>query len=508
MLLYFFLIFLASFGILYKYVLHFELFALVLGAFGAITIFSTKKMEKKQKWLFALVFLSIALIFVFRAIPFANNSVPLGYDPGMYKYGFEVYRDFLPNIPLEQLPVWLKNWAPPGFFTFTNLFYVSGLTTNQIMVPLFVLFAIALGLMVYSVTKAFFGRKAAVFSLFLYAVSVIEFKVFSMFYFKNTVGLILLLGSIYFLKKKKLVATAVTASMLAGVHRPTFLLFALSFVVYYFVNLKHWKQNTLTGIAIALLAVGFYLGRFNELVVSSLIPSVADPSAGTFINFFSYQFLILLYLPFALIAFFFLLKKRRFNFVFIAALVSFLIVFFRLVFFNRFIIFLELFVLILAGFGLKKFVESDYSKLAKSAVIALLIVSSVWLIANEAVNARPLVSEMELDSIIRIEKITELEALILCTSSFYSPWLQGYSGRAVIAPGLFDLDKWNRKQWEEFWETGDLDTVKGMLSVYGKPLYIFAGKKSVGNNNKFKNSCFEKIELDEEGTILYNYLCD
>ncbi len=515
---YFFLVLLASFDLIGQYVLHFELFGVIVGIIGAIAIlnkkperiFVRKKILQKESisTIIQIIFvLAIILILVTRIIPYTTNTIPLGYDPGIYKYAFEAYSSNLPNLPFNELDVWLQQWEPQGFFVLTDLLNIYGFTIDQIMIPFFIFVQFVLGLMIYSITKHFFGKKEAVLAIFLYSISVIEFKVFWYFYLKNVIGLILLLTSFYLYSKKKYFASALVAGFLAGLHRPTFLLFTIIFGLNFLIDFKNVKKNLQTGLLITLICLGFYWGKFDQLLFSTLVPSIESPGAGTFMDFFQYQFSILVYLPFAIIGGIELFKHKEKVILLIGALISLFIVTFQLIFYNRFLIFLEVFVLILAAYGVKLFIESENKQIVKFVIIGLLLVSGIFLITKESIDAKPLISESELSSIKMIDTITETNALILVTNSQYSPWVKGYTTRIVIAPGLFDEDKWNRKEWEYFWMTSDENEIRNMLSDYKKPIYVFISSKSFGNNEKFENNCFEKKLLNSTD-LLYKYICD
>ena len=77
----------------------------------------------------------------------------------------------------------------------------------------------------------------------------------------------------------------------------------------------------------------------------------------------------------------------------------------------------------------------------------------------------------------------------MATHSYYSPWVLGYSGRKTIAPGLFEYNKWDVKQWQEFWKS---ENVTEMLKDYERPLYIYVGTIGNINTTKFNNECFEE----------------
>ena len=104
---------LIALGFLEKYSLQFHIFAFIIALLG-ITIIAKKDIDDKEdktsnkKIHYALFILAILLIIFFRAIPYINNDVPIGYDAGLYKYGIEQ--------GLENLDKWiLSGGMEPGF---------------------------------------------------------------------------------------------------------------------------------------------------------------------------------------------------------------------------------------------------------------------------------------------------------------------------------------------------------------------------------------------------------
>ena len=514
---YFILVSLATFNIVGKYTLHFELFGLLVGILGVIAIikqekpiFNKKIIEKENigELLKLLLLVSIIIILATRIIPYFDNSIPLGYDPGIYKYSFEMYEQYLPNLPFTELDLWLQRSEPQGFFTLTNILYIFGFSTDQIMIPFFILTQLILGLIIYTITKHFFGKKEATIAIFLYAISIIEFKVYWFFYIKNVLGLIFLLTSFYLYSKKKYLPAALVAGFLAGTHRPTFFLFTIMFGLNFILDYKNLKNNLKTGLLITFICLGFYIGKFDQLLFTILIPTLQEPAGpGTFLDFFQYQFSILIYLPFAVMGGIYLFKQKEKRILLIGAIVCLVIVAFQLIFYNRFIIFLEIFVLIIAAYGIKLFLEMDTKKVIQYFILTLFIITSIFAIFQESTNSTPLIIQEELDAIKLINTMTEQNAKILVTNSHYSPWVKGYTTRITIAPGLFDEDKWNRTKWEYFWNSADENQINSMLLDYEKPIYVFISSKSFGNNEKFQGNCFEKIILNNNA-LLYKYICD
>ena len=520
------LILLVSINKMWKFTFQFEIFALIIAVLGTSLFFlkegrksqRRQKEEKYRKTLHWTLFsIALLLIFLFRFIPYIGNSTPLSYDAGIYKYAIE--------HGLENQDKWiLQGGLEPGFLylmKFLHLFF----SADALLKWVFIAFNILLGIAIYFAAKEYFNEKAALIALFLYAFSSVQFQVFSMMYYKNIIGLSLMLFSLYFLKKEKYIPFVVLAGLTGAIHRPTFYIFGLSYLIYTFINpittiknkksynLKKLKTNIIAGLVILAIFLAFYIGKFWPAIstmVEPVLQSFMQPgeSPGTFINFFDYRYSILAFLSLALLGFFYLIKKKQFNMLFLLAAITSIIVYFQFFFFNRFIIHLDIAMIILASIGFCIISEKKIKKFPLGFVIMLLLLFAAFFTTlNTSLDAKPLVDQQDL-SLIKSLNSTEQNAFILSTSSYYSPWLQGYSERRVIAPGLFDYNLHNEDEWNEFWVTNSTEEVKSFLDAYEKPLYIFIGKNSFShiNQEKFNNSCFS-VFREENNTKIYSYLC-
>lgn len=501
---------LIAFGVLHKFTFHFHILAFILAIVG-ISVLPTKLEEKKinKKYHYLVLAIIILLTLAFRTIPYLDNSVPLGYDPGLYKYGIE--------SGLENKDAWiLSGGMEPGFLYLMQP--IKAFFSSQfILTGLFIFFTLVLGFAVYLFTRELTNARAALFSTLIYALSIVQFKAFWYLYYKNILGLALMLFSMYFLiryektdRKPFLALFIILGGLILTIHRPTFYIFGISYFLYAIIspykktyNFKELRNNVLAGIAIIIIGGLFYLGQFSPAITGAL-PWVAQgfitpgESPGTFISFFSYQFSVLFYLPFALLGLFYFLKKKEFNMLAIWAIVNLAIVYFQFFFFNRFIIFLDLALIILSGVGFT--ILSQERKKLTPFILAVLFLSGGIIAFNESRNAQPLISEDTLSLIEKIPSTIPQEAQIMSLSSDYSPWLKGYSERTVIAPGMFDENLWSELQWNQFWTTNSTEETKALMSSYEKPIYLFAGTKT------FNNPCFT-LYLEETGGKIYEYAC-
>jgi len=492
-------ILLISLGLFWKYSFQFHFLGLIIGILG-ITIISKKEELKLNKKLhYSLLTFGLLLTFIVRFIPYLNNKIPLGYDAGIYKYGIE--------FGLKNLDNWiLRGGLEPGFLyliSFLKLF----LTSQFILTYLLILFTVLLGFIIYLTTKEFYSKEAGLISLFIYCFSIIQFKAFWYMYYKNIIGMCLALLAIYFLKKDKRVLFILTGGILGSIHRPTFYIFGLSYLVYTILQTKKLKYNIINGVLILATASVFYLGKFKDSILIMFEPVLegfiqTGESPGTFINFFTFEFAILAYLPFAVIGLIYFIKKRDFNMITIWSILSFIIVYFQFFFFNRFIIMLDLVLIILSGIGFSILLQNKFK--FKKIIVLVLILSLGILAFQESINSRPLINENELNTIKQLQN-TEEEAFVMATSSNYSPWVLGYSERKTIAPGLFDYNEHDEQKWIEFWTAKDLTTIRSFMDAYEKPLYIFIGEKQKDNLEQF-SECFT-IYYQLESNKIYKYTC-
>lgn len=510
------IILLVLFGFLSKYSLQFNILAIVIGIIGAITLKKEKKEIKLNKKLhYTLLVIGLLIILLVRIIPYFFTSVPLGYDPGLYKYGIE--------HGLVEKQTWiLQGGMEPGFLylmqPFTFLF-----STDHILTYIFIMFCLLLGIAIYFISKEYFNKTTSLIAVFIYALSLIQFRAFWYLYYKNIIGMTTMLFAFYFLRKheltqrKKFKWLFILFGALTGtIHRPTFYIFGLSYFIYAFVspyatkkyNWKTLKENIISGVLILAISTLFYIGDFFQAITAAL-PWVAqgfvDPgqSPGTFINFFTYQYSILPYFIFATLGLLFCFRKKP-SILAIWAILNLSIVYFQFFFFNRFIIMLDLTLILFASYGFYLMIEN---KKKLGAILAIILLLSLGIFAmKESINSKPLINEQELEAITQLS-LTSNNSWVMSTSSYYSTWIQGYSERKTIAPGLFDYDNHSKIEWNTFWTTNNLSDIKTFMKDYEKPLYIFIGQRQKDNLAQFNNSNCFNLTYSANNNKIYNYLC-
>jgi hypothetical protein len=119
-------------------------------------------------------------------------------------------------------------------------------------------------------------------------------------------------------------------------------------------------------------------------------------------------------------------------------------------------------------------------------------------------NARPLISEEQLGAVEWIRENAEDDAYVLATSND-APWVLAWSGRRVIAPGLFEWNVHSKDEWLSFFRAKDPEAAKEFLDVYDGPIYIYYSR-NWGNYlglEKFQAGYFQKVY--DDGAVVYKY---
>lgn len=499
-------------NILPFYYLNFKLFAYILPLFSIPALMQLKKSDTNKIPYTGLI-LSILFVFILavRLLPYLHTQVPLGYDPGFYKYAIEMYANNLPDIPESTLPAWLKMMYPQGLLVLTDILYIfAGFDAIGFFKILFPFLCALLILPVFILTKDLFDERSAVIASVLYALSYTQYTMFTFLYFKNVIGLIFLLLAIFLLERKKYAPLVLMYAALGIYHRPEFLLFSLIVVAYF---LRARDRNIIYAvIATALLIAPFWLPRLGDNllmlqgVTNTAITNVqlSQPEGGgTFFGFDKYEWVSLAYLPFGLIGVIYVLLQKKWSGLLYGFLINAAIVVFQLFFFKRLIISLDILLIIFAGAGLNYgFLGSEVPKKLGTAAVLLLLLSSGIVLMDQAAHSRPLMTDGQLDAVKWLASNTEPDAYILATS-YDAPWVLGWSERRVIAPGLFEWDEHNRSEWIEFLRTKDADISNDFLSVWGGPIYVYQSK-NFGSRlelEKFANSNSTLLRNDE--SVIY-----
>jgi len=515
------LVLLSNLGVL-TLPIDYQLFIIVLPLLAIPALLLAKPFGLKGfKGTFPVLLIAFVFALLIRLIPHFQNSIPLGYDPGFYKYTMELYAESLPQIPEAGLAEWIKSMYPQGLFVLSDVMHIIA-GTNGLQLINYALACLGAFLVfpVFIVTRNLFGSRAGLIAAVLYAISYTQFGVFYMCYFKNVLGLAFLLFSIYALEKKKYGLMAITFAGLGIFHRPEFLIFALILIPYFAL---HRRKGIVFGVlGAAILIAPFWIPRLetNWSTLSSVVDTAiinvqtgnAPGSGGTFLSFAYYREVSLVYFPFALMGGIYLAIKRNWNSVFFYFVINSLIVVFELFFYKRLIIPLDIAMVILAAVGIEYAIlqRTKIPKVALIVFVVLIIVTAGVPAIDMGRESRPFISEEQLEAVEWIKENTEDEAFILATS-YDAPWVLGWSERRVIAPGIFEWDRHGEEEWLEFLGTQDANVagelLEDYLEAYHEPIYIYYSGDKPGNYfvlQKFDDERFQ--EVYSRDAVIHKYL--
>lgn len=445
------------------------------------------------------IFASLLLFLGLRWYPYLFTSVPLGYDAGLYLYLFKQYAK-VPLLGFTQLSSWLFEQFPPGIAVLERLFF-GMFPPETILVPFILACSLLLFVSVGMLARRLWNTKAAAWVCFFLAVSAIQYRAYWYYYAKQIAASSFLLFTMSLLLSRSPWAIF-WAILVVYTHQPTAIVLGVVLLAGFLTQKKNrGYYATVAGVTAAVSAL-YYIPTFQWTIapflqwsVKSLVPpmvggTLGKPS-GTFYDAAPALFLALPYIPFAIISF-----VREWKRAALAPLIGGLAVTLAAavlgVFLGRrFIIFADLFLIVLAGQGMAILVAHWGKKKAGAiALVAALLVGFISIYVYQ--NHKPLIFDDEVREISLLRN-TEPEAYVLVTDEAYMPYVYGWSERKTIAPGYGEYDVyWTIPEWHEFWESNNREKEKELLLKLPKPLYIYHGDNAVVQMD-FLGPCFTRV---------------
>lgn len=446
----------------------------------------------------ALVFLAVT-----RLLPFLRyGEAPLGYDTGFYLssidgsihsiltgYGHRNFRALL-WLPLE----WLK---------IPTVAYLHGLyVLTQ--------FLIAGALVAFCRTMRVSSPVAiAVAALALFAVSLPQFFAFFWMYYQTELAIAFLLLTLTFLHRRSWLAV-VTGAFGVAVHPATFLPFISALVVYVIIQLV-WSAirgraldreiTVLLILGIVIVAIARYFeADVREFVLVYLrgstklygwfytnYPQHLQPQfTGLYVNRTIAQLADIYLLPFALSGLVLfgagVLRSRverfpshfRFLLIWTAVLTTFVLL--PVIYQNRFLIYLDLALIVFAAPAIIAFVRACRIDPARRWLLGILFLGFTLHAGSVVWAQEPQVFPDELREIKSIARVSESNAYAFAPISMYTPWLMAFSSRSTIDPGYLGHNQWTYEMWLEYWNGRSDARRHELLRMYDRPIYLFLGR--------------------------------
>lgn len=426
----------------------------------------------------------------------------MGYDPGIYLYIFKRFLE-VSLFKYTSLSDWIVSFEPGIAFLDRLITFSKASLIEKSLIPLIILSSILLFISVWFLARKIWNQKTAPWTIFFLSISALQYRTYWYYYIKNIFALSFLSFATYFLLQTSYWALPFVVLTLYF-HRPVSVFLLIILVAGWLTNPKERKYYTIVTLLSLILAAPYYIVTYKISLLPLISPIVKGPRSeigGTFYGILPSLGLSLIYLPFGIGG----LIRERFNkkalLLAIPFLLAFLVVILQFFFYRRIIIFADFFLLFFAGWAANQFFNSRtrLRRLLKVVYIALCITFIgifVWK------TAKPLIFPDEFSEIKLLQE-TEPNASILVTDQAYTPWIYGWSGRRVIAPGFGENDiYWTEAEWNVFWMSGSVQKEKELLLKLPQPLYIYYGDKGAQINLRLEGECFQRVNWRT-----YKFIC-
>ncbi len=436
----------------------------------------------------AFIFYCSSRLFLF----WRYGDLAFGYDTGIYRHYINGYWEKFGQ----------SNLQPLAFSWFSDFFKLLGFSTDAIMFAVYFLLGGAMFWLVYLVAKKYFNDKIALWSVFLFTVSIVQFEFYWWYYYRSFLAMFFLLLALLLFHYRSY--WVIPPLILAFCFHPLSTLPVLLGILAMSLFDKNARGYCLIifGVSIAgslILNWQDFFGQYLYLQSNSWRAGFdqygATESTGQFISPWFFVRSALFYSVFGLVGIWQYGKKQKLLFaVFLASLLLALV---QVVFYRRLFVWLDLILIIFAGAFLCDWLANFGRKKIITTAIAIFCVLTILSISRYVYSKQPLITKTEWQAIQSAGNFTGSD-YILTVSSAYAPWLYGYTDKKVIAPGMLDYNLWNYDQWVKFWTTTSSSEREALLREYNSsPIYLFLGEK----DQRFK----EILQDDNHFTPLNDY---
>lgn len=443
-------------------------------------------------------------------------DVPLGYDPGIYRYLFLQYESALSTLSMPDLLPWARE-HPPGLFILGAVLMKLGISVDILIGGVWNAIPVVLACVLAWVVAKRKEPAIGVLVLLIVLLSSPYYDGFYAMYYKAYVALILVCLTYYFVEKFS-PWFLLTALLTIAVHHQTGLIMTMALGVWWIIQFPAQRKNirykwySIGLVAIAVIGLLIYLPHF-ERVFWSPLKSIFllrgdDAPAGSFPETKFYISTMCISLLFSAIGFWRNVQTERGSLWQLSVIACAIFIVFRLVFYKRFFLHLDFFLIPFAAEGIWYLWNRNTNTFYRSIIGVLVVAQGV--ISFQGMQLRgPIIPLQELKTIQSLESTLPEGTAIVTLDNVTAPWLLGWMPRYTVgAPGLFDYPKDGTiEEWEKFilGENADREQIllrfKKDLYLYISPIFMEHYREYA--QNVINDPCLHHIN----GTPLYHSLC-
>lgn len=472
-------------------------------------------------WVVCAVVAGLAVKFLW---PLVAYSQPLGYDTGIYRYLFIRHAQGFPPFFIADIDPWARG-HPLGLFFFSTILMRLGVPADWLLGWVWNLFAVGLLCTLSWAVSKRFGRMAGVWTLVAALLSVSTFDGFAAMYWKTFASMLWMILAMRAIERRSW--SAVIFGLLTVVtHHQTGLLFGLVIISYFLLPLLPFSFSTLPvqirsirprdllfviggGLLVLILGLLAYLPVWNE-AIAPILPALlgeTEAASGSFpaASFYLESEVVVLF--FGLAGFLLNVRRERWTIWQLPVLWSALFIVLHLLFYRRFFLQMEFFLLPFVGIALDYAWTRWRNVHIRTALITLLAVQ-VLVMQNAIKRHEPMIDEGEFHEVVGGLEHMPDDAFVLGLENTMPVILRGWFpfGR-VGGPGLFDAP-WTENQWKLIILGSSEERAAILRSVKG-PLYFFASSHFRDYYGDYANIFLHDACLERVGTTsYYHFICE
>lgn len=425
------------------------------------------------------------LIWFYRLWYFIYSNVPLWYDPGMYKEIFNSYVKVLQHLDFSLLPNWVRH--EPLLWIITALLHKTWISFDRLITRGIWLINLIPWFLLFRFFKSRKNPRLGILSALLYRTSIVQYEIFRWNYFKQTIAVSIMILIIILWEKKKLIAQTILFFLLILLHRHTAIftlaILSISTLIQRIKTKNFPRKQVIYRFIAGIIALLIYIPIRNR-VMPEAIKAVSNSFWSQtmwwdFMNIISYIKLQRSIIILSIIWLFVQIKNKKFDMWMIWYWISIIWIIVHLVNFNRTIVFLDIFVIVLAAYALIEIIKLSKKFWLKSIwimfTVLFCLVSTIhylWYVAKRNI---PLISQEEYNAIKNLDIQIEKNAIVMVTHRNYNPWIMWRANRDYINPGMSDTDKRTQENWNHRWlNDGKIkcEMLKQTYEILQRPLYL------------------------------------